>query len=88
MEQVSAALFSNFWEEKAGQATAALRGLPDDSAPERLMPAYLPRSLAILFRASGITTYAENKGTLETARKMLLTNHHTPRGYTTEPTTG
>jgi hypothetical protein len=48
-------------EKPTGGAMSALRGLPDE-------PACLPWSLAILFRANGITANVENKGTLETAR--------------------
>jgi hypothetical protein len=36
--------------------------------------------LAILFRANGITAYVENKGTLETGRKIAA--HESPRTTT------
>jgi hypothetical protein len=74
MEQVARALVSNLSKEKpTGPSDVALRGSPDE-------PARLLWSLAILFRASGITAYVENKGTLETARKIAA--HESPRSTT------
>jgi hypothetical protein len=51
----------------------AFRGLPEE-------PACLLWSLAILFLANGITVNVENKGTLETARKIAA--HESPRTTT------
>jgi len=64
-----------FGEQAYGHADDAVRRLPDDK--RRAKAAALPYSCCHTFRATGITTYLQNGGTLEHAQ--TIATHESPR---------